>query len=83
MTVIELDAKARKMRQKTQAAFDRIFDAMRQANLLIEFPPEEWAAYTAKHFGPGCKIKSSIPPEPGELGWKDPHRFDPYDEFPE
>lgn len=76
MTVIELDARARKMRQETQAAFDRMFDAMRQANLLMEFPPEDWAAYNAKHFGPKCKITTSRAPEPGELGWKDPHRTD-------
>ena len=83
LTVAEADNKANKMRAETQIALDNLFAALRQANLLIEFPPEDWAAYNTRHFGHDRKFTSTIPPEPNELGWKDPHRLDPYDESPE
>ena len=74
MTVIELDARARKMREATNSAFDNLFEAIKQANLLLVPTAEEVAAYNAKHFGPDCKITWSLPPaDPKDTAWKERH----------
>lgn len=85
MTAAELDAKAAKMRAENKDAIDNLFDALRRAGKLLEFPPEEWDAYMAKHYGPGSKpalVRTEA--DPKDLRWKDYHKnLDIYEPEPD
>lgn len=64
---------AQQMRAENEVAFANLTDTLRQANLLMEFPPKDWAAYNAKHFGLEITI-GNPPADPKDVAWKDPHK---------
>lgn len=62
---------------------DAMIDGARRSGCLIEFSEAEWDAYMPRVIAAAKRFMQGAGADRDDLGYRDPHRLDPYDPEPQ